>query len=184
MAELPLPARRPADPLGRALDAVSRAFAYAGGLSLVGVTLMSLVSIAGRALFNAPLQGDYEIVQVGSALAVASFLPITQLRGGNVIVDFFTAGARPTLRATLDALGALLVALCAALIAWRMVLGAISLQQANDQTTILAFPTWIAVALMVPCFALLAVNGLYTASRHWVARAHDAPPSAPGRTAE
>jgi TRAP-type C4-dicarboxylate transport system permease small subunit len=170
MAE-PLPSTyRPADPPGRALDAVSRAFAYAGGLALVGVTLMSLVSIAGRALFNVPLQGDYEIVQIGSALAVASFLPITQLRGGNVIVDFFTANARPALRGTLDALGALLVALCAGLIAWRMVLGTISLAQANDQTTILAFPTWIAVGAMVPCFALLALNGLYCASRHWAAR--------------
>jgi TRAP-type C4-dicarboxylate transport system permease small subunit len=171
MAEsLPSPPR-PADAAGRALDAVSRTLAYAGGLALVGVTLMSLVSIAGRALFNAPLQGDYELVQIGSALAVASFLPITQLRGGNVIVDFFTANARPALRAALDALGALLVALAAALIAWRMTVGAISLAQANDQTTILAFPTWIAVAAMVPCFALLAVNGLYTATRHWSGRA-------------
>lgn len=181
MAE-PLPStRRPADPLGRALDAVSRAFAYAGGLALVGVTLMSLVSIVGRALFTRPLPGDYEIVQVGCALAVASFLPLTQLRGGNVIVDFFTANARPALRGTLDALGALLVALCAAVIAWRMVLGATSLFEANDQTTILAFPTWIAVAAMVPCFALLAINGLYGASRHWAARGD--PPADAGSAA-
>lgn len=166
MAESLPSRRRPADPLGRALDATSRAFAYAGGIALVGVTLMSLVSIAGRALFSAPLPGDYEIVQIGCALAVASFLPLTQLRGGHVIVDFFTANARPALRGALDALGALLVALCAAVIAWRMVLGAASLYEANDQTTILAFPTWIAVAAMVPCFALLAVNGLYTAARH------------------
>ena len=168
--EAPLIQRIPADPIGRALFALSRAFALAGGIIVVALTVATLVSIVGRALFSTPLQGDYELIQIGSAIAVAAFLPLTQLRGGHVIVDFFTAHSRPGLRASLDTLGALLVGIAGGVLAWRMTVGAISLQQANDQTTILGFPTWIAVALMVPSFALLGLDGLYTAWLHLARR--------------
>ena len=170
MAEPLFLKRAPTDPAGRVLYALSRLFALAGGLVLVALTLMSLVSIAGRALFSAPLPGDYELVQVGSAIVIAAFLPLTQMRGGHVIVDFFTARSRPAVRAGLDTLGAALVAMCAAAFAWRLAVGALSLAEANDQTTILGIPTWIPVAIMVPCFALFAAAGVYTAWQHWARR--------------
>jgi TRAP-type C4-dicarboxylate transport system permease small subunit len=166
MAEAPLIQRVPTDRFGHHLFVVARAFALAGGLVILALTVMSLVSIAGRALFAMPVQGDYELIQLGCAVAVASFLPLTQLRGGHVIVDFFTAKSRPVVREWLDAAGAVLVGLAGALVAWRMTHGTISLFEANDQTTILGVPTWYAVALMVPSFALLAVCGLYTAWLH------------------
>ena len=166
MAEGPLIQRVPTDRFGHLLFHAARALALAGGLVIVALTLMSLVSIAGRALFDTPVPGDYELIQLGCAVAVASFLPLTQLRGGHVIVDFFTARSRPAVREWLDALGALLVGLAGALIAWRMTHGAISLREANDQSTILGVPTWYAVALMLPSFALLAITGLYTAWLH------------------
>jgi TRAP-type C4-dicarboxylate transport system permease small subunit len=166
MAEGPLIQRVPTDRVGYLLFLVARAFAIAGGLVIVALTLLSLASIGGRALFAMPVPGDYELIQLGCAVAVASFLPLTQLRGGHVIVDFFTARSRPVVREWLDAFGALLVGLAGALIAWRMTYGAISLREANDQSTILGVPTWYAVALMLPSFALLAVCGLYTAWLH------------------
>lgn len=162
--------RAPSDPVGRVLYAISRRVAIAGGILLVAVTVMSLVSIVGRWLASAPVPGDYELVQIGAALCVSAFLPLTQMRGGHVIVDFFTTGAKPVVRASLDAIGALLIALFAGVIAWRMTVGAIGLAEANDQTTILEFPTWIAVAAMVPCFALFSATGLYMAWRHWATR--------------
>lgn len=170
MGEGPLIQRVPTDRLGRALFAAARLLAVGGGLVIVALTLMSLASIAGRALVAMPVPGDYELIQVGCAVAVASFLPLTQLRGGHVIVDFFTAHARAPVRAWLDAIGALLVGLAGALFAWRMAIGAAGLAEANDQTTILGFPTWIAVALMIPSFVLLALCGFYTAWLHFAAR--------------
>jgi TRAP-type C4-dicarboxylate transport system permease small subunit len=81
--------------------------------------------------------------------------------------------ARPALRAGFDALGAALVGLCGGVFAWRLAVGAMSLKEANDQTTILGLPTWIPVAAMAPCFGLLAAAGVYTAWRHWSARDGD-----------
>jgi TRAP-type C4-dicarboxylate transport system permease small subunit len=165
--------RAPADPVGVVLFGLCRALALAGGLVLIAMTLMSLVSIVGRAVFAHPLPGDYELVQLGCAVSVAAFLPFCQMRGGHVLVDFFTANARFAVRAALDALGAVLLGIAATVITWRLAVGASSLQEANDQTTILAIPTWWAVALMVPSFALLAAAGFYTAWRHWRSRAGD-----------
>lgn len=165
--------RAPTDRIGALLFRVCAAFAIAGGLVIVAMTLMSLASIVGRAVFTKPLPGDYELVQMGCAIAVSAFLPFCQMRGGHVLVDFFTAHSRHSVRAGLDTLGALLVAIVAAVLAWRLGLGAASLEAANDQTTILALPTWWTVAAMVPSFALLSATGLYTAWRHWRTRASD-----------
>jgi len=162
--------RAPTDPVGAALFLACRMLALAGGFVLVAMIVMTLGSIIGRAAFSRPLPGDYELVQLGCAVCVAAFLPFCQMRGGHVIVDFFTASAPPALRAALDALGATLLGIAAAVIAWRLTAGAISLREANDQTTILAVPTWWAVAAMVPSFALLAAAGFYSGWRHWLSR--------------
>ncbi len=165
--------RAPTDPIGVLLFRLCRAFALAGGLVLVAMMLMSLVSIFGRAVLSRPLPGDYELVQVGCAIAVAAFLPFCQMRGGHVLVDFFTAHSRPSVRAALDTLGALLLAVAAAVFAWRTAAGALSFKEANDQTTILEIPTWWALALMVPSFALFSAAGFYTAWQHWRGRHAD-----------
>ena len=167
MSESLVSKRVPTDRLGRVLLAVTKAFALGGGFVLIAMTVMSLVSVIGRAFFAKPLPGDYELIQLGCAIAVAAFLPLCQMRGGHVIVDFFTANSRPAVRRTLDTLGALLIGIAAAVFAWRLTAGAIGLQKANDQTTILEIPTWYAVGLMVPSFALFAAAGFYTAWEHW-----------------
>jgi len=165
--------RAPSDPLGILLFRLCRGVALAGGLVLVAMMLMSLVSIIGRAVFGRPLPGDYELVQLGCAISVSAFLPFCQMRGGHVLVDFLTANSRPAVRATLDTLGALLLAAAAAVLTWRLTAGALSMKGANDQTTILELPTWWVIALMVPSFALLSAAGFYTAWQHWRSRHAD-----------
>ena len=165
--------RAPTDRIGRSLWALTKGFALGGGLVLIALTVMSLVSVIGRAAFAKPLPGDYELIQIGSAVAVAAFLPLCQMRGGHVLVDFFTANSPPALRARLDTLGALLVGIAGAVFAWRLTANALDLSRANDQTTILGIPTWYAVALMVPSFALFGAAGFYTAWQHWRGRKAD-----------
>jgi TRAP-type C4-dicarboxylate transport system permease small subunit len=167
----------PTDAVGVALYKASQAFALGGGLILTALTLMSLASIVGRAAFSLPLPGDYELVQLGCAVSVAAFLPYCQMRGGHVLVDFFTANVRASIRATLDALGAALLAIVGFVFAWRLTIGAIGLREANDQSTILAIPTWWTVSLMVPSFALLGLVSCYTAWRYWHERRATGPQS-------
>jgi TRAP-type mannitol/chloroaromatic compound transport system permease small subunit len=150
-------------PGGRALLAVSKRLAVAGGLVFVGLVAMSIVSIVGRKLFAKPVPGDVELLQMCAAFAAASFFAWCHLANGDVKVDFFTHNLRPRAVAALDALGSLLVGLFGALIAWRTGAGAVSLYQVGETSAILAIPVWIAQALMVPGFALLAAAGFYMA---------------------
>jgi TRAP-type mannitol/chloroaromatic compound transport system permease small subunit len=63
--------------------------------------------------------------------------------------------------AALDALGSFLVGTFGALIAWRTAAGALAVKEVGETSAVLGFPVWIAQALMVPSFVLLAVAGFY-----------------------
>jgi TRAP-type C4-dicarboxylate transport system permease small subunit len=157
----------PADPFGRWLYRMSEWFALAGGAIFVGIAIMSVASIASRALFSTPIQGDYELVQAGCAVFVALCLPICQMHGANIIVDFFTTRASVVTQRRLDAIGALLLGLVMALVAWRLAAGTLSMREAGETTTILGWPVWYTYALMVPGVALTALGGLHSAWVHW-----------------
>ena len=153
--------------LTRVLMVLCRWLAAAGGVVLVLLSLMTVVSVIGRYLFAAPVHGDFEITEMGCAVAIALFLPYCQLVAGNVVVDFFTGAAPPRLKRLLDALGCLLIAAVAGVFAWRLALGGIDLHSFNDQTMVLGIPTWWGYAVLVPCCALLSLVGLETALRAW-----------------
>lgn len=133
------------------------------------VTLLSVVSIIGRRIGH-PIQGDFELVQLACAVAIAFCLPYCQLQRGHIIVDFFTTRASQRARGTLDALGALLLALVMALMAWRTGVGALAMKASNETSMIMGLPVWCAYALMAPAFAVTALAALATALRDWRAR--------------
>jgi TRAP-type C4-dicarboxylate transport system permease small subunit len=159
---------RAAGPLGRALGTACRLFALVGGAVLSALVLMSVVSIGGR-IAGRPIQGDFELVQFGCAVAIAFFLPHCQLSQGNIIVDFFTLRASARTRSALDALGAVLLAAVMALVAWRTGAGAMEMKAGGETSMLMGVPLWYAYASMTPAFALTALAGLYSAWRTWKA---------------
>jgi len=148
-------------PAGHFLLATSKYLAIAGGLVFVGLVVMSIVSIVGRKVFSWPVPGDVELLQMCAAFAASAFFAYCHLVNGNVKVDFFTHSLSPRKIAALDAVGSLLVGIFGALIAWRTAAGALGVKEVGETSAILAFPVWIAQALMVPGFVLLAVAGFY-----------------------
>ncbi len=157
---------RPTDPVGKVLDAISRLFAICSGLMLTAMALMSVYSIIGRSFFDKPLMGDYELVQMMSAVAVTMALPFCQMVRGHIIVDFFTARNSPRSNAVLDLLAALLLATCAFAIAWRLTVSTFDFVKNHDASMLLNLPTWWGYAPMGPSFFLLGCAALYTAWHH------------------
>lgn len=149
--------------MGRTLEALAKASAFAGGAVFVVMIGMSATSIASRTLLGRPLPGDFELVQLGCAIGVAAFLPWCQMRRGNIIVDFFTARLPPRAQNALDGLGALLLALVMALVAWRATYGAITVYDSGERAMISRYPQWIGYAAIVPPLALTAIAGFWTA---------------------
>jgi TRAP-type mannitol/chloroaromatic compound transport system permease small subunit len=150
-------------PGGRLLLTLAKRLAVAGGLVFVALVVMSIVSIIGRKLFAWPVPGDVELLQMCAAFAASAFFAYCHLANGDVKVDFFTHHLAPRSIARLDAFGSLLVGLFGALLAWRTAAGALSIHEVGETSAVLGLPVWIAQALMVPGFALLAASGFYLA---------------------
>ncbi len=144
------------------LDAVlrplCRIFALAGGLVLTALTLVTVVSVICRALFNSPIPGDFEMVELGCAVAVSSFLPYCQIQEGNVIVDLFTAKAPKGVIRFLGALGDLVFMAISGLICWRLFHGCIDLKEYEEVTMVLGIPIWWAYPPVIVSFALLTLT--------------------------
>lgn len=165
MAEaVPVISTRQHQGLGWVLDRLCKLLAILSGLTLLAMAFMSLRSIMGRAFFDAPLLGDYELVQFMCAGAVAMSLPYTHWISGHVIVDFFTAKAPPKVNAVLDLLAHLLLAFFAGLLSWRIGVGLLDLRGSFDASMLLEIPTWWAYVPLVPSFALLSLTALYRAA--------------------
>jgi TRAP-type C4-dicarboxylate transport system permease small subunit len=114
-------------------------------------------------LFSAPIPGDFELVEIGCAVAVFAFLPYCQLTGGNVVVDFVTAGAPPRGRALMELAGNLAFTAIAALLTWRAWLGGHDLYRYGETTMVLAVPVWWGFVPAVFCTAVLTLVCAYTA---------------------
>lgn len=149
------------------LAALARIFAILGAAVALATALMVVASITGRAAANAPVQGDVEITQLAIALAISLGLPWCQLRGANIIVDFFTQRLRERPMRILDGLGALLIAAMCALLAWRTGVGAFSVHEASETTMIIGLPMWWAYASLAPGLALAALIALLQAVQHF-----------------
>jgi TRAP-type C4-dicarboxylate transport system permease small subunit len=70
----------------------------------------------------------------------------------------------------LDAIGALLVALMGALLAWRSAAGALAVGEAQETTMILGLPMWWSYAALAPGLALAAVIALWQGHHLWRGR--------------
>jgi hypothetical protein len=68
----------PSSGVDRLLQRLCDASATIGGVVLVAIASVTVVSVIGRAFFSHPILGDVELVQLGCAVVVASFLPYTQ----------------------------------------------------------------------------------------------------------
>lgn len=112
--------------IGRALDRACRMMALGGGLVLLAIAGVTVLSIAGRALSGfglAPIKGDFELVAHGAALAIFSFLPWCQLKRGHVTVDILVDYMPQRVKAALGLIGDLVMTAIAVVILWRLWLG-------------------------------------------------------------
>ncbi|MDE0385864.1 MAG: TRAP transporter small permease [Defluviicoccus sp.] len=146
-----------------AIERVGRAVAMAGGLLLVGVMAMTVISVIGRYAFNAPIPGDYEITELVCGVAVFAFFPYCHLRNANIVVEFFTAKLSPRRKTALDTVHSFAFAVVAGLIAWRLLVGGLH-KLADEETTLFLdipiywgyFPALLgAVLLTVVCVWVL-----------------------------
>lgn len=143
---------------------LARALALAGGVVLVAMTLITVVSIVGRSLVPfglGPVPGDYELVEAGAAFAVFTFLPWCQLKRGHATVDVFTSLLPAGANRFIDLVTEILMTFVIVLIAWRLWDGTIDKLNYGETTFILQFPVWWAYGVCVVAAAVGIVVSLF-----------------------
>ena len=155
------------DRLERPIRMLARGLALLGGLALICIIVLTVVSVTGRGFVWAglgPVPGDYELAEMAAAFAIFAFLPWCQLERGHVTVDLFLSAAGPAVNRFIDMIADILLTLVACLIAWRLWAGLQDKLSYNETSFILLLPVWwgyaaamagAAVFVLVSAFSIL-----------------------------
>jgi len=150
-----------ARPMGLAFKVIT-GWALVGGLVLIAVVMVNAWSIVASALINKPFPGDFELTEMGAAIAVFCFLPYCQLVGANVSADIFTMRAGRRSQALMSVMAALVAVLFAGILLWRMSAGLQDYREYQEFTGILQIPIWWAFVPALISLVLLLWAALIT----------------------
>ena len=139
--------------------------AMLGGMLALGVALLVVCSVLGRWLFGKPIEGDFEFVKMATAVAIFSYLPYTQARRGNIIVDTFTSWLPKRVIELIDAFWDVCYLVFMTFCATGLVVGTAEAIKSRETTMQLQLLVWPVIAICAALCILLAVTTLITAFR-------------------
>jgi TRAP-type C4-dicarboxylate transport system permease small subunit len=146
------------------MERLSGAIAVLGGVLQLGVAVLVVASVLGRWLYRAPINGDFELVQMATAIAIFSFLPYCQVRRGNIVVDTFTNRLPPRVNALIDAFWDVVYAGMMGLLTATLATGALEHYRTGQTTMLLQIIIWPAIAICAALALLLTVVALVSAA--------------------
>jgi tripartite ATP-independent transporter DctM subunit len=140
----------------------TRRVAFFGVALMLLIALGTLVDVLMRWLFNRPITGFDEVVEMGMAVAVAATFPACAAIKGNLTIDILAERLGPRLCARLTCFGAFVLLLLYGLLAWQVGAFATDLQNQGAATIYLGWPTppfiWaVAFFLAIAAMAQLVV---------------------------
>jgi TRAP-type C4-dicarboxylate transport system permease small subunit len=136
---------------------VARVFGALAAVFLAGMVLITVADVVLRSLFDFPIRGVLELVELGLACTIFIALPAVFLRDEHLVVDVIDHVVRPSAVRWLDLAGALLSLAVLVTMAWQMVPLARTMHEFGDVTSDLSIPKiyyWIPVLLGVIASAL------------------------------
>jgi TRAP-type C4-dicarboxylate transport system permease small subunit len=146
-----------------ALLVIANALALCGGIILLLMVFVNVISITGRIIFGKPLVGDFELIEIACAVAIFLFLPLCQLKNGNIVVEVFTMKLSDSKKLLLDLIGDLIFAIIALFFSVRMVFGFQDMMKYNEETMLLEIPVWIPFIPAIFSFFFLSLICFYAA---------------------
>jgi hypothetical protein len=168
---------RPRPPL---VERLSGGVAILGGLLALAIAFLVVLSVLGRWLSGMPaaerlaaalgirlgsINGDFEMVQMATAIAIFAFLPYTQARRGNIFVDTFTSKLPRRVNARIDAFWDLAYAGMMGILTACLMVGTVEHYRSGQTTMLLQIIVWPAIAISALLLALLTCVALMTAIR-------------------
>ena len=127
---------------------------------LLAVIAINTASIITQAVWGWAVPGDFELTEMGVAVAAFAYLPYCQIAGLNVTADIFTAKASKFWLSLFALLAAVVALTFAIILAWRMFNGMLDQREYDYTSHILSIPIWWGYAPSVVSLALLAFASL------------------------
>ena len=138
-------------------------------LCLFCMMLLVAADVAGRYLFNSPIGGGYELVQLLMGVLVFSALPLVSRFNEHIgigLLDGWFHGAADRIRRVFVHLFS---AIALAFVGWRLGVQALKLARNGDATAVLALPLapvgWFMTAMTIVAVISLLVLSLRVATR-------------------
>lgn len=150
-------------PIGRAVTLLAKLMALIGGLVLLALIAMIVVSVVGRALISIglkPVLGDYEMVEMGVGFAIFAFMPWAHLTRSHAIVTLFTDRFGDAVNRAILVATDILMLLASSFLAWRLYFGMIDKFNYRETTVLLRIPLgwgYLAGFIGATVFAIVAL---------------------------
>lgn len=142
----------------------SHAVAVFGGLILIGIVVLTVVSVTLRGGFNAPMMGDFEIIEFAAGIAIFAMFPYCRKVRGNIRITLFVEMLPAAVQHLLEVANDVVFTVVLAVICWRMALGGIEAYHDNAQSMMIELPIWwgyIFGTLFIGVTTLLAACQIY-----------------------
>lgn len=135
----------------RIVEAIAKLLALIGGAVLLGIVILTSLSIIGRALVPldigiGPIRGIYDFTEIGMAIAIFAFLPLTQYNAAHARVDLFQFAIPTFVSNLLDVLFQCAMFAVALIGTYRLYLGAMDKMSYGETTLIAQIPVWYGYA--------------------------------------
>ncbi len=165
------------------ISKIANWLAMLGGIILCFLIAETIISILGRSLNTighlsffqeslppianlltalGPIPGDFELVEVGVAVAIMLFLPICQLNQGHASVELLTKMMPAIFNKWLAFIWEFLMAFVLIIITWRLFVGASDKLRYGETTFLLQFPVWWGYAACAVAGVFVCIVALYT----------------------
>lgn len=135
-------------------------------VSLAAIAVLMVGDVIGRYLFNRPVPGAAEVIELLMAVSVFSAMPLTTATREHIELDYMELYLPPSKRYILRAVISLLSAAILGCLAWRVALTGITIMDYGDTTAFLKIP--IAPVAFFVC-AMLAASAIVLVSFAWAA---------------
>ncbi len=143
------------------IDWTAQQCAKLGGIILLCLAIMTVLSVTGRAI-NAygfgPIDGDFELIEHGTAFVVFCSLPYCQMRFGHVSVDVLSRFFYYPISWSIALLSHLAMMVMAIIIARQLYYGLMDKYSWGETSFIIQFPVWWGYAASFPASLLWVLS--------------------------
>ena len=136
---------------------LQRALGVTSAVVLFTMMMVTAVDVAGRYLFNKPIEGGFEVTEILLAALIYCGLPLVSARREHIVIDTFDPMFSRVVKRGLDMVAEVICAVALGGVGWLIFLRAGRVAQYGDTTSVLKLPLAPVVYLMAVMITVAAI---------------------------